>query len=81
VTPAKRPTPAARERRALALDLLFAALIAAVSLNLAAGLGVVAVFALPVLLLGLIWIGLERRAGRNSHPRFRKGAKDSALRV
>ena len=77
---ARRPSPAARQRRALAFDLLVAALLAALALSLAAGLGVVAVVALPVFVLGLIWIGVERLAG-NSHPRFRKAAKDSAPRV
>jgi hypothetical protein len=61
---ARRPSPAARARRALAIDLALALLIAAVALQLAAGLGVVAFFALPVLLLGLLWIGAERLLGR-----------------
>lgn len=56
----KRLTPGARARRALLVDSLLAALLVAIALSLAAGLGVVALFALPLLLLGLLWIGLER---------------------
>jgi hypothetical protein len=78
---AKRVTPAMRRRRALAGDLLAAALLAAAVFTLAAGLGVVAVLALPVFVLGLAWVGVERLVGRNSHPRFRKAAKDSPPRV
>ncbi|HET9154749.1 MAG TPA: hypothetical protein VFN85_11610 [Solirubrobacterales bacterium] len=56
-----RPTtPGARARRALLADVIAAALLAAVALSFAAGLGVVAFFALPVFLLGLLWIALER---------------------
>jgi hypothetical protein len=61
---ARRPSPAARARRAFAVDLIVALLIAAVVLELAAGLGVVAFLALPVLLLGLLWVGAERLIGR-----------------
>jgi hypothetical protein len=57
---ARRITPGARARRALLLDAIAAALLAALALSLAAGVGVVAFFALPVLLLGLLWIGAER---------------------
>jgi hypothetical protein len=53
-------TPGARARRALLVDLFAAAVLAALALSLAAGLGVVAFFALPMLLLGLLWVGLER---------------------
>lgn len=53
-------TPGARARRALIIDVVAAALIAALVLSLTAGLGVVAFFALPLLLLGLLWIGAER---------------------
>jgi len=52
--------PAARARRALLVDALAAIALAALTLSLAAGLGVVSFFGLPVLLLGLAWIGLER---------------------
>lgn len=57
---ARRLTPGARARRALLVDSIAAAALAALALSLAAGLGVVAFFALPLLLLGLLWIGLER---------------------
>lgn len=57
---ARRLTPGARARRALLVDSIAAAVLAALALGLAAGLGVVAFFALPLLLLGLLWIGLER---------------------
>jgi hypothetical protein len=57
---ARRLTPGARARRALLVDVVFAAAIAALALSFAAGLGVVAFFALPALLLGLLWLGVER---------------------
>jgi hypothetical protein len=57
---ARRLTPGARARRALLVDVVLAAAIAALALSFAAGLGVVAFFALPVLLLGLLWIAVER---------------------
>ncbi|MGE5408759.1 MAG: hypothetical protein ACM3NV_09105 [Syntrophothermus sp.] len=70
--PPRNVSPPARARRALLLDLCLAALVAIVALQLAAGLGVVAFVALPVLLVGLIWIGVEavargvgRRRGRS----------------
>jgi predicted PurR-regulated permease PerM len=53
-------TPGARARRALIVDVVAAALIAVLALSLTAGLGVVAFFALPLLLLGLLWIAVER---------------------
>lgn len=55
-----RITPAARARRALLLDVIAAAILAAIAFSLAAGLGVVAFFALPLFLLGLLWIAIER---------------------
>lgn len=61
---AKRITPGARARRALLVDAIAAALLAALALSLAAGLGVVAFFALPIFLLGLLWIGIERLVRR-----------------
>lgn len=60
----KRLTPGARARRALLIDTTAAALLAALVLSLAAGLGVVAFFALPIFLLGLLWIGIERLVRR-----------------
>jgi len=56
----RRIAPGARARRALLIDLLLAAILALLALELTAGLGVVVFFGLPVLLLGLLWIGLER---------------------
>lgn len=53
-------TPGARARRNLLVDFVLAAIVAAVALSFAAGLGVVAFFALPLLLVGLVWIGVER---------------------
>jgi hypothetical protein len=57
---AKRLTPGARARRALLIDAIAAALLATLVLSLAAGLGVVAFFALPIFLLALLWIVVER---------------------
>jgi hypothetical protein len=56
----RRITPGARARRALLIDVVAAAIIAGIALGFAAGLGVVAFIALPLLLLGLLWVGLER---------------------
>jgi hypothetical protein len=56
----RRITPGARARRALLVDVIAATVLAALALSFAAGLGVVAFFALPVLLVGLLWIGAER---------------------
>ena len=57
---ARRITPGARARRALLVDALAAIALAALVLSLTAGLGVVGFFGLPVLLLGLAWVGIER---------------------
>ena len=54
----------ARARRVLVTDVLAAAVLAAVALSVAAGLGVVAFFGIPILLVGLVWIGLERAIAR-----------------
>jgi hypothetical protein len=56
----RRVTPGARARRALLVDLVLAALVALVVLESTAGLGVVAFFALPLLLIGLLWVAVER---------------------
>lgn len=69
----RRLTPGTRARRALLVDLIAAALLAAIALSFAAGLGVVAFFALPLLLLGLLWIAVERLAVRVGNRR-RKAA-------
>jgi hypothetical protein len=68
---AKRLTPGARARRALLIDAIAAALLAALVLSLAAGLGVVAFFALPIFLLGLLWIVIERLVRRFRRPAIR----------
>jgi hypothetical protein len=60
----RRISPAARARRALLADVLAAVALAVLALNLAAGLGVVGFFGLPLLVAGLLWIGLERLLGR-----------------
>jgi hypothetical protein len=60
--PPRRMTPGARGRRALLVDALLALALALVVLTLAAGLGVVAFVCLPLLLLGLLWVGAERLA-------------------
>jgi predicted PurR-regulated permease PerM len=66
-------TPGARARRSLIFDVVVAALIAALVLSLTAGLGVVAFFALPLLLLGLLWIAVERLVVRLRRRRPRAG--------
>ena len=66
-------TPGARARRALLVDVIVAALIAALALSLTAGLGVVAFFALPLLLLGLLWIVAERLVVRLRRRRQQAG--------
>jgi hypothetical protein len=62
----RSPTPGARARRALLIDAILAAILAALALSIAAGLGVVAFFALPVLLVCLLWIGAERLLRRRT---------------
>jgi len=66
-------TPGARARRALLIDVIVAALLAAIVLSSAAGLGVVAFFALPGLLLGLLWIAVERVVARRRRRRQSAG--------
>jgi uncharacterized membrane protein len=60
VSSARRVSPGARARRALLVDSLAAIVLAALALSLAAGLGVVGFFGLPLLVGGLLWIGGER---------------------
>lgn len=60
----RRITPGARARRALLVDSALALAVALVLLQLAAGLGVVAALCLPLLLLGLVWIAVERLVAR-----------------
>ncbi len=69
--PPRRITPGARARRALLVDALLALALALIVLMLSAGLGVVAFVCLPLLLLGLLWVGAERlfrRIGRRRLP-------------
>lgn len=67
---ARRITPGAEARRALLVDVLVALALAVLVLSLAAGLGVVGFFGLPLLAMGLLWVGGERLLGRiRSKPR------------
>jgi hypothetical protein len=59
-----RITPGARARRALLVDTVLALVLALLLLQLAAGLGVVAALCLPLLLIGLAWIAVERQVAR-----------------
>lgn len=70
-------TPGARARRALLVDVIAAAILAALAFSFAAGLGVVAFFALPVLLLGLLWVVAERLAFR-LRSRRRQGSRPNS---
>ncbi len=56
----RRITPGARARRALLIDTAVAIVLAVVAFSLAAGLGVIGFLGLPLLLVGLAWIGFER---------------------
>lgn len=60
----RRISPEARARRALLFDVLAAIALAILALSLAAGLGVIGFFGLPLLVAGLLWIGVERLRGR-----------------
>lgn len=72
----RRISPGARARRALLIDTVAALVLAAIALSVAAGLGVVGFFGLPLLLLGLLWIGVERLVVRSRarRPVARRGA-------
>jgi uncharacterized membrane protein len=76
-TPApRRRSPAQLQRRRLAIDLAIALLIAVVFVIVAGGLGVVAWFGLPILLIGLLTFAVEgivsrRRSRRHRDPRQR----------
>jgi len=74
--PPREVSDAARARRALLFDVCLAALLALVVLELAAGLGVVAFFALPLLLVGLAWILVEAAVRR-----LRRGPRRSRRRA
>lgn len=67
----RRISPAARARRGLLIDVVLAAILALLALELTAGLGVIAFFGLPLLLLGLLWIGAERLLSRIRRRRAR----------
>ena len=54
----------AAARRALHADLLVAIAIAALVISLAAGWGVVAIIAVPTLLVLLLWFGIGRLLSR-----------------
>lgn len=71
---ARRITPGARARRALLADSALALVLALIVLELTAGLGVVAFVCLPLLLLGLLWVGGERLL-RRLRPRRRRAAR------
>lgn len=73
----RRISPAARARRALLVDAVAAIVLAALVLSVAAGLGVVGFFGLPLLLVGLLWIGAERLLARG---RTRRAAPGDAVR-
>lgn len=68
-----RITPGARARRALLVDVIAGALLAALALSLVAGLGVVAFFALPLFLVGLLSVAIERGVRRLRRRRPRAG--------
>ena len=67
VSSARPVSPGARARRALVVDSAAAICLAALALSLAAGLGVVGFFGLPLLAIGLLWIGGERLLRRLRH--------------
>jgi len=60
---------AARARRALLFDSVAAVVLAALALSLAAGLGVIGFFGLPLLIVLLLWIGIERLVRLRRPPR------------
>jgi hypothetical protein len=61
---ARRITPGAEARRALLFDVLAAVALAILVLSLAAGVGVVGFFCLPLLVVVGLWIGGERLLAR-----------------
>lgn len=65
-------SPRARSRRAFFTDLLIAIALAMVTILLAAGIGVVGFFALLVLLILGVWIGLEAVIRSLLHRRRRR---------
>jgi uncharacterized protein (DUF58 family) len=71
-------SPAAAARRSLLVDLPIAIALAALFFQLAAGIGVVAVFALLTLVALSSWIAIEAVVRRTS--RRRKAARQSTKR-
>jgi hypothetical protein len=63
----QRISPAARARRALLFDTLAAIVLAVLALSLSAGLGPIGFFCLPLLIVLLLWIGIERTVLRRRH--------------
>lgn len=61
-----------RRRRQRLADVLAAALIAAILLAALPGLGVVAWFALPLLVLGLAWLGIGSLSARRRETKRRR---------
>ena len=74
----RRRSPAQLQRRRLAIDLSLALLIAVIFVSVAGGLGVVAWFGLPVLLIGLLTLAVERLVRRRQSRRRRKLRQDPA---
>jgi hypothetical protein len=68
----RRPSPARAQRRRLAVDLTVAVAVAVVFLLIAGGLGVVAWFGVPILMIGLLSVAVERLIRRRP-PRRRRG--------
>jgi hypothetical protein len=69
VSLSRRISPAAAARRSLLVDLLVAIALAALAFQLAAGVGVVGVFALLTLLGLTAWIAIEAAIQRASRRR------------
>jgi uncharacterized membrane protein len=61
-------------RRDLLIDTIVALSLAAIALATASGLGVLGFFGLPVLMVGLLWIGVERLI-RRARRRRRKSLR------
>ena len=74
----RRRSPAQLQRRRLAIDLSLALLMAVIFVSVAGGLGVVAWFGLPVLLIGLLTLAVERLVRRRQSRRQRKLRQDPA---
>jgi uncharacterized membrane protein len=75
----QRISAEARSRRDLLFDVVAAIVLASITLAVAAGLGVVGFFGLPLLLVGLVWLGVER-LWRESQTRRRRGSSASRER-